>query len=225
MQEYDYVIVGAGSAGSVLANRLSENPKNSVLLIEAGGTDWHPWVKIPIGYGKVFYDRSVNWKYTTEPDPNLDNRQTYWPRGKILGGSSSINAMVYVRGHPRDYAEWNAVAPGWGWDEVGPIFRRMEDWDGPADKARGVGGPLPVHDTTDDAHPLTHTYIKAASQAGIAPNPDYNGPHMDGACLYQITTKEGLRASASRSYLAPVAKRHNLHIQTKAHATRVLFDG
>lgn len=225
MDTFDYIIVGAGAAGCALAARLTEYTKHTVLLLEAGGPDRSPWLHIPIGYGKVFHDASVNWKYLTEPEPNLGNQPQYWPRGKVLGGSSSINAMVYVRGHPRDYAEWGAVAPGWGWDDVAPIFRRMEDWSGPQHPDRGTGGPLGVYDATSDVHPLTQTYLTAAAQAGIATNPDYNAGNMEGAALYQITTKGGFRASASRSYLKPSRGRSNLDIRTRAHVTRVLLDG
>ena len=225
MDTFDYVIVGAGSAGAVLANRLSDGGTRRVLLLEAGGADTSIWVHIPLGYGKVFHDARVNWKYTTEPVPGLGDRRSYWPRGKVLGGSSAINAMVYVRGHPRDYAEWNAAAPGWSWDDVAPLFERMEDWDGPASAGRGTGGPLSVHDVTDEVHPLTRRYLDAARQAGIPTNPDYNGPDMEGASCYQITTRGGMRASTARGYLKPVRRRPNLDIRTKAHVTRVLFDG
>ncbi len=225
VQQFDYVIVGAGSAGSALASRLTESGKYTALLLEAGGSDRTFWVQMPLGYGKVFHDPSVNWRYTTEPDPNLDNQRSYWPRGKVLGGSSSINAMVWVRGHPNDYAEWGAAAPGWGWDEVAPVFHRMEDWDGPANPARGTGGPQAVHDVKDEVHPLTRSYLEAAEQAGIATNPDYNAANMEGAACYQISSRGGIRASAARSYLWPAKKRRNLDIQTRAHVTRILFDG
>lgn len=223
VERFDYIIVGAGSAGCVLANRLSEDGKSQVLLLEAGGSDRNIWVQMPIGYGKVYYDERVNWKYTTEPDPNRNNLRNYWPRGKVLGGSSSINAMVYVRGHQNDYAEWAAVAPGWGWDNVGPVFKEMEEWVGGADEYRGGDGPLPVYDITKDAHPLSRKFLRAANQAGFPTNPDYNGAEMEGATLYQITTKNGVRASAARSYLRPAMGRKNLTVRTKAHATRVLF--
>ncbi len=225
LNAYDYVIVGAGSAGSVLANRLTEDGKFSVLMLEAGGSDLNFWIRVPIGYGKIFYDEKVNWKYVTEPDPHREGLQMYWPRGKVLGGSSSINAMVYVRGHPGDYDDWATVAPGWGWQDVAPLFRRIEDWDGPADDQRGSGGPLPVHDVSQDIHPLTRTYLEASKQAGIPTNPDYNGADMEGAACYQITTKNGLRASTAGSYLKPARRRHNLDIQTRAHVNRVVIEG
>ena len=225
LNAYDYVIVGAGSAGSVLANRLTEDGKFSVLLLEAGGSDLNFLIQVPIGYGKVFYDEKVNWKYVTEPDPYREGQQMYWPRGKVLGGSSSINAMVYVRGHPGDYNDWATVAPGWGWQDVATLFRRMEDWDGPADDQRGSGGPLSVHDVSQDIHPLTRTYLEAAEQAGIPTNPDYNGADMEGAACYQITTRNGLRASTARNYLKPARRRHNLDIQTHAHVNRVVIEG
>ncbi|MDA9290790.1 GMC family oxidoreductase N-terminal domain-containing protein [Amylibacter sp.] len=225
MHQYDYVIVGAGSAGSALASRLSESGKFTVCLLEAGGSDKKFWVQMPLGYGKVFHDSSVNWRYMTEPEPNLDNQSVYWPRGKVLGGSSSINAMVWVRGHKRDYEEWDSVAPGWGWNNVEKIFKRMESWDGVPDISRGTNGPQAVHDVSQDVHPLTISYLEAASQIGIETNPDYNGPNMEGATCYQISTKGGIRASAARSYLWASGKRQNLDIQKKAHVTRVIFEG
>lgn len=225
MPQHDYVIVGAGSAGSALASRLSENGQASVLLLEAGGPGRHPWIHIPIGYGKVFYDARFNWKYTAEPDPNLADRPMYWPRGKVLGGSSAINAMVYVRGHSSDFDEWGAAAPGWGWSDVAPVFKRMEDWQGAPNPERGTGGPLSVSDVSSAMHPLSRAFLEAADQAGIPTNPDYNAAEMEGACFYQITTRNGLRDSAAQAYLSPAKRRPNLQVETHAHATRVLFDG
>lgn len=220
---FDYVIVGAGSAGSVLANKLSASGRDSVLLLEAGPSDRRLYVRMPMGYGKVYYDKAINWKYQTDPVSGLNNKPSYWPRGKVLGGSSSINAMVYVRGHPNDYQEWSDVAGGWGWSDVEPVFRRMEDWSEGADAYRGAGGPLSVQDISDDAHPLCQTYLQAAAQCQIPFNEDYNGASMHGAALYQINTKNGLRASASVCYLHPAMHRHNLTVKTNAHVGKVLF--
>lgn len=225
MDNFDYIVVGAGSAGSALAARLTEDASLRVLLLEAGRSDLHPWIQMPIGYGKVFYDARFNWKYTTEPDATRDGLATYWPRGKVLGGSSSINAMVWCRGHPDDYAEWAEVAPGWNWDDVAPVFQRIENWDGAQDDTRGTGGPMPVHDMSKEVHPLTYTYLQAMEQAGFATNPDYNGAQMEGAAIYQITTRGGFRASAARGYLRPARKRTNLKVLTGAHVVRVLFEG
>lgn len=216
---YDFIVVGAGSAGCALAARLSEDGRYSVLLLEAGGSDRRFLVQMPMGYGKVYYDKAVNWKYTSEPVPGLDGARSYWPRGKVLGGSSSINAMVYVRGHPSDFDGWGV--PGWDWGAVSPIFRRMEDWQGGGDQMRGVGGPLSVTDTRQDVHPLCDTYFAAATEAGLARVEDYNGASMEGVSLYQITTKNGWRASASKSYLRPAMRRQNLRVLTRAQVERV----
>lgn len=222
MISYDYIIVGAGSAGSVLANRLSNSGRYSVLLLEAGGSDLTPYVQMPIGYGKTYYDERVNWKYETEPVENLNGRTSYWPRGRVLGGSSSINAMVYVRGHQSDYAQWDAAAPGWGWSDVEPLFRRMEAWRGQSDPMRGQTGPLSVTDISAQAHPLCQTYLNAARECQLHVIEDYNAGDMEGASLYQITTDKGLRASAARAYLRPAMGRSNLIVHTKAHVHRVL---
>lgn len=221
---FDYIIVGAGSAGSVLANKLSANGRDSVLLLEAGPSDRRFYVQMPMGYGKVYYDKNVNWKYQTEPVPGLNNKPSYWPRGKVLGGSSSINAMVYVRGHPDDYQQWSQVASGWSWSHVEPVFKRMEDWSEGANEYRGAGGPVSVQDITNDAHPLCQTYLTAAEQCQIPFNPDYNAESMHGAAFYQITTRKGLRASSSVCYLRPAMHRHNLHVETKAHTSRIVFN-
>ncbi len=225
MREYDFIIIGAGSAGAVIANRLSENGRHQVLLLEAGGSDRKLFVQIPIGYGKTYYDERVNWKYHTQPVAGLNNKPSYWPRGRVLGGSSSINAMVYVRGHPLDYDDWAKDAPGWSWADVAPIFKRMEDWDGTPHPERGVGGLLSVHNTEGQTHPLCDHFISAANQLQIPSNKDYNSGDMEGAALYQITTKDGWRGSTARCYLRPALDRRNLTLETNAQVTKLLFSG
>lgn len=223
--EFDYVIVGAGSAGCALASRLSEDRRRTVLLLEAGGKGRHPYIHLPIGYGKLFYDRRFNWAYTTEVDTGLNGRDMYWPRGKALGGSSAINAMVYVRGHPADYDAWGAVASGWSWSDIEPVFRKLEHWCGPPSEYRGVGGPLTITDVSSELHPLTLASMAAASEAGFPMNPDYNGPEMCGVGPYQITTKRGVRASTASAYLSGARKRPNLKILTRSLATKIQFEG
>ena len=223
--EFDYIIVGAGSAGAVLGARLSADKNTHVLLLEAGGKGWHPYLHIPIGYGRVFHDARYNWKYSTEPESQLNQRRIYWPRGKVLGGSSAINAMVYVRGARQDYDEWEAVAPGWSWADVEPTFRQMEDWQGAPNKARGTGGALSVSDVKAYAHPTTHAYIKAAQDTGIAYNQYYNSESMEGTCFYEINTRKGLRASTATAYLKPASSRRNLNIKTHAMVERIIFEG
>ena len=166
-EEFDYIIVGSGSAGSVLADRLTASGKHRVLLLEAGGTDWRFYVQMPLGYGKTFYDKSVNWMYKAEPDPGLNGQSDFYPRGKLLGGSSSINAMVYIRGHRQDYEDWRAAGNvGWGWDEVLATYKKMEDYAAGDPGFRGRGGPLTITDLGDQAHPLCKPYLEAAEKAG-----------------------------------------------------------
>ena len=223
---YDYIIVGAGSAGCVLADKLSESGRHKVLLLEAGPSDARFWVQVPLGYGRTITDPAVNWKYHTEPDPGLAGASDYWPRGKVLGGSSSINAMVFIRGNPADYDDWAAAGnPGWGWRDVLPVFRAIEDNAGGASDFRGVGGKLHVADVSDELHPLARLYLKAAREAGLPINPDLNGATQDGAGAYQITTKGGRRMSAARAFLRPAMRRANLRVETGAMATRLLFEG
>ena len=224
MHDTDYIIVGSGSAGSVLANRLTASGKHRVTVLEAGGTDRRFYVALPLGYGKLFYDPKVNWCYETEPDPGLAGHRDFWPRGKILGGSSSINAMVYIRGHRADYDEWG-VNPGWGWDECLAAYRAMEDTEAGADEWRGRGGPLFVSANRRGLHPLVKDYIAACGQAGLAHNRDFNGAVQEGAGTYQMTIKGARRNSAARAFLRPAMGRANLRVITGAMVTRVLIEG
>ncbi|MDO9561217.1 MAG: choline dehydrogenase [Bradyrhizobium sp.] len=223
--EFDYVIVGAGSAGCVLANRLSADGRHSVLLLEAGPKDSNLWIHVPLGYGKLFKEKKVNWMYQTEPEPGLNGRQVFQPRGKVLGGSSSINGLLYVRGQHEDYDRWRQHGnTGWGFDDVLPYFRKAEDQQRGADEYHGAGGPLPVSDMLH-ADPLSGAFIKAAIESGIPDNPDFNGATQEGAGWFQTTTRNGRRASTARSYLRPARGRRNLHIETAALAQRILFEG
>ncbi|RWM79656.1 MAG: choline dehydrogenase [Mesorhizobium sp.] len=226
MQTYDFIIVGSGSAGSVLAERLSASGRFSVLVIEAGGTDRRFYVQMPLGYGKTFFDPAVNWNYKTEPDPGLAGNVDHWPRGRLLGGSSSINAMVWIRGAREDFDAWAAAGNvGWGFDDLLPAFKALEDNQAGADQWRGVGGPLHITDCSTSVHPLTKRYLAAANQAGLPFNPDFNGASQEGAGIYQITTKNGRRMSAARAFLRPAMKRNNVRVEINALATRILFEG
>jgi choline dehydrogenase len=223
--EYDYVVVGAGSAGCVLANRLSADGKNSVLLLEAGPRDTNLWIHVPLGYGKLFKEKSVNWMYQTEPEPELDGRRIFQPRGKVLGGSSSINGLLYVRGQHEDYDRWRQQGnQGWGFDDVLPYFKKAEDQGRGADDFHGVGGPLPVSDL-GHPDPLSAAFIKAAAETGLPVNRDFNGVSQEGAGFFQTTTRRGRRASAAVAYLRPAKSRGNLRIETSAAAQRIRFEG
>ncbi|ANN57371.1 choline dehydrogenase [Mesorhizobium loti NZP2037] len=226
MQTFDFIIVGSGSAGSVLADRLSASSRFSVLVLEAGGTDQRFYVQMPLGYGKTFFDPAVNWNYKTEADPGLGGNVDHWPRGKLLGGSSSINAMVWIRGAREDFDDWRAAGnPGWGYDELLPIFKALEDNEAGADKWRGTGGPLHISDTANAVHPVTKRYLAAGQQAGLPLNPDFNGAAQEGVGTYQISTKNGRRMSAARAFLRPAMKRSNVRVETNALASRILFEG
>ena len=225
MRSFDYVIVGGGSAGCALASRLSEDAGASVCLLEAGPEDGNPLVRIPAGVVGTSPTRNFNWAFKSVPQPEFNNRRAYIPRGKVLGGSSAINAMVYTRGHPWDYDHWAALGnAGWGWKDVLPYFRKSENNERGANEFHGVGGPLNVADLRSP-NPFVKIFLEAAGQAGLPANGDFNGACQEGAGPYQVTQKNGERCSAARAYIEPARSRANLAVITGARATRVVFEG
>ncbi len=221
-ETYDYIVTGAGSAGCVVARRLAEDGRYRVLLLEAGPPDKNPWIHIPLGYAKTYIDSNVNWKFETEPQPQMNGRKLYLPRGKTLGGSSSINGMVYIRGHHADYDEWRQRGcTGWDWDSVLPYFKKAENQVRGADEFHGTGGPLHVNDQAEQGE-LSHAVLDACEQAGIPRNPDFNGKVQEGCGYYQTTTSNKRRWSAAKAYLSNPPK--TLTIRTGAHATKVLIE-
>ncbi len=225
MSEFDYIIVGAGSAGCVIADKLTADGRHRVLVLEAGGNDRKFWIKTPIGYGKTFHDPAVNWRFNSEPTDGLDGRTTHWPRGKVIGGSSSINAMCYIRGHKTDYDDWAAAGnPGWGWDDLEPLYRSFErriDRDG---TVRG-NGPLWVSDREPEYHPVKRFFYGAAKELGLPVDRDIAADKPDSIAPYHINTRGGLRCSAADAFLRPAMRRPNLSVKTDVLVERVVFEG
>ncbi len=220
MNGFDYVIVGAGSAGCVIASRLSEDPAARVLLLEAGPRDTHFWIHVPLGYGKLFTKSEVNWGYESEPEPALNGRRIFTPRGRVLGGSSSINGLVYIRGQPEDYDGWGV--PGWDFASLLPYFKKAEDQQRGASAWHGAGGPLAVSDL--ERHELCDAFVDSAAALGIPRNGDFNGATQEGTGYYQATTRHGRRSSTATGYLRPAEKRPNLRVEVNTRVTRVLFE-
>jgi len=216
VESFEYVIVGAGTAGCVLAERLSASGRDRVLVLEAGGSDDRFWIKTPIGYGFTFADPAVNWKYQTLASPGLKGRTMYWPRGRVVGGSSSINALVYCRGMPQDYDDWRDLGnSGWGWSEVRRYFEKTERRVDSQGHASG-DGPLDVKDVTAELHPMREQWLEAAAELGLPATDDFNGPHPEGFGCYQISVRAGRRWSAADAFLRPALKRHNVRLETRA---------
>lgn len=223
--EYDYIIIGAGSAGCVMANRLSENPANRVLLLEAGGPDSNPFIHIPAGFANLINNAHINWAYETEPQHGLNGRQLYWPRGKVLGGSSSINAMIYIRGQAEDYDRWAELGnTGWDFDSVLPYFRKSQDQQRGESPLHGIDGPLSVQDLRY-TNPLCEAFLEAGTTTGYSLNNDFNGSLQAGFGIYQVTQRNGQRCSSAVAYLKPVLNRPNLTVLTRALAGKVLLEG
>jgi choline dehydrogenase len=222
--EADFIVIGAGSAGCTIAARLSEDPATRVLLLEAGSEDTNRWIHIPLGFGKTFADPSVNWCYETEPDPGAANRRVFWPRGKVLGGSSSINGMVYIRGQAEDFDHWRQLGnTGWSFDDVLPYFKRAEHQVRGTDQFHGSGGPLCVSDV--ERHPMAEAFIEAAMALGFPRNDDFNGASQDGVGYHQTTTRKGKRCSTAVGYLRPARQRGNLVVATNALSEKIVVEG
>ncbi|MEL6964632.1 MAG: choline dehydrogenase [Pseudomonadota bacterium] len=224
-ESYDFIVIGAGSAGCALANRLTEDPSNRVLLLEAGGRDWNPWIHVPVGYYKTIFNKKLNWGYETEPEPALDGRRIAWPRGRVLGGSSAINGLVYIRGQREDFQLWRQMGnQGWGWDDVLPFFKRAEDQERGADALHGEGGPLGVSDL-NQTHEIIEAYVNACDEIGIPRTADFNGEDQEGVGYFQLTTKNGFRCSSAVAYLHPIDHRPNLNVVTDALVSRIVVEG
>ena len=225
MADYDYIIIGAGSAGCVLAERLSASGRHSVLVLEAGGRGRSPWIALPLGYGKTYFDPAVNWKYKSEPEEALAGRSGYWPRGKVVGGSGAINALVYARGLPRDFDDWvSAGATGWDWDTVRQTYEAMETQVG-ADGTRKGTGRLHVQDVADQIHRANRHFFAAVKELGLPATDNINGAQNEGAAVYRINTSRGRRMHSARAFLAPALKRPNVTLMTGAMVERIVFEG
>jgi choline dehydrogenase len=223
VDQFDYIIIGAGTAGCVLADRLSADGRYRVLILEAGGSDDRFWIRTPIGYGRTFADASVNWKYQSQPNPGLNGRRMYWPRGRVVGGSSSINALVYCRGMPADFDDWQAMGnSGWGWDDVRPYFERSERRVDSAGHAT-TGGALDVKDVSPHLHPMRSHWLGAAAELSLPVTDDFNGPHPEGLGCYQVTIRNGKRQSAADAFLRPALRRPTVKLETHAWVSTIRF--
>lgn len=224
MVEFDYIVIGAGSAGCVLADQLSKDGTSTVLVLEAGGSDRSFWIRTPIGYGRTFFDPRINWMYETEVDPNTGSRKSYWPRGKVIGGSGSINALIYCRGLPGDFEDWEALgATGWGWDAVRAHYEAIETRVGEDGGTSGGSGPLYVTNVLREIHPCNRHYFAMAKEVGLPVTDDCNGPDPEGVTHYRITTRAGRRWSSADAFLRPALKRHNVQLVTNAMVERIEF--
>jgi len=224
MDAFDYIVVGAGTAGCVVATRLAAGGQRRVLLLEAGVSDRRFWIQLPIGYGRTFNDPRINWLYDAEADPALAGRSAFWPRGKVLGGSGAINAMVYYRGLPSDFDDWRDLGnPGWGYKDVLPFFQKFEEREPLADAGPRRSASIHITDVSSDVHPLCKSFIDSCQVLGYASH-DFNGAEGEGVGIYQITTRNGLRDSTARSYLHPALKKKTLVLRLRAHVLRILFE-